>query len=70
MPEGVLSDGSVRVDKLLAKTNLAPSVSEAARRLKANAVEINGEKVVDLKYTPTTPELLVQCGKKWCRIRV
>jgi tyrosyl-tRNA synthetase len=70
MPDGVLSDGSVRVDKLLAKTNLAPSVSEAARRLKANAVEINGEKVVDLKYTPTTPELLVQCGKKWCRIRV
>lgn len=70
MPEGVLSDGSVRVDKLLAKTNLAPSVSEAARRLKANAVEINGQKVVDLKYTPTTPELLVQCGKKWCRIRV
>lgn len=70
LPEGVLADGHVRVDKLLAKTGLAPSVSEAVRRLKANAVEINGEKVVDLKYTPSSPELLVQSGKRWCRVRL
>ncbi len=70
MPEGVLADGHIRVDKLLAKTGLAPSVTEAVRRLKANAVEINGEKVVDLKYTPSSPELLVQSGKRWCRIRL
>ena len=70
MPEGVLADGHVRVDKLLAKTGLAPSVSEAVRRLKANAVEINGEKVVDLKYSPNSPELLVQSGKRWCRVRL
>lgn len=70
MPEGVLADGHVRVDKLLAKTGLAPSVSEAVRRIKANAVEINGEKVADLKYTPTSSELLVQSGKKWCRVYV
>ncbi|MCC6262293.1 MAG: tyrosine--tRNA ligase [Bryobacterales bacterium] len=70
LPEGVLMDGHVRVDKLLAKTGMAPSVSEAARRLKANAVEINGEKVVDLKYTPNSPELLVQSGKQWRRVRL
>ncbi len=70
MPEGVLADGHVRVDKLLAKTGLAPSVSEAVRRLKANSVEINGEKVVDLKYFPNSPELLVQSGKRWCRVRL
>lgn len=70
LPEGVLMDGHVRVDKLLAKTGMAPSVSEAVRRLKANAVEINGEKVVDLKYTPSSPELLVQSGKQWRRVRL
>lgn len=70
MPEGVFADGHVRVDKLLAKTGLAPSVSEAVRRLKANAVEINGQKVTDLKFTPSSPELLVQSGKRWCRVRV
>lgn len=70
MPDGVMADGSIRVDKLLAKTGLAPSVSEAVRRLKANAVEINGEKVTDLKYSPVTPEILVQSGKKWCRVRL
>ncbi len=70
LPEGVLMDGHVRVDKLLAKTGMAPSVSEAVRRLKANAVEINGEKVVDLKYTPSSPELVVQSGKQWRRVRL
>ncbi len=70
MPDGVMADGHVRVDKLLAKTGLAPSVSEAVRRLKANAVEINGEKVVDLKYAPSANELLIQSGKKWCRVRL
>jgi tyrosyl-tRNA synthetase len=70
MPDGVMADGSIRVDKLLAKTGLAASVSEAVRRLKANAVEINGEKVTDLRYSPVTPEILVQSGKKWCRVRL
>lgn len=70
LPEGVMSDGVIRVDKLLAKTGLAPSVSEAVRRLKANAVEINSEKTTDLKYSPNTSELLVQVGKQWRRIRV
>lgn len=70
LPEGVLADGVLRVDKLLAKTGLAPSVSEAVRRIKANAVEINGEKVTDLKYSPAAGELLLQSGKKWCRVRV
>ncbi|MCZ2157536.1 MAG: tyrosine--tRNA ligase [Bryobacterales bacterium] len=70
LPDGVMSDGVIRVDKLLAKTGLAPSVSEAVRRVKANAVEINGARVTDLKYAPNSPELLVQVGKQWRRIRL
>ena len=36
------------MDKLLAKVGLADSVSDAVRKIKAGAVEINGEKVEDL----------------------
>ena len=32
MPEGVIKDGVLRVDKLLAQIGLAPSVSEAVRQ--------------------------------------
>jgi len=70
LPEGMLHEGQIRVDKLLAKLGIAPSVSEAVRRLKANAVEINGAKVTELKYTPTSEELLLQVGRKWARIRL
>ncbi len=70
LPEGVSQDGQIRVDKLLAKLGIAPSVSEAVRRLKANAVEINGDKVTDLKYTPSSEELWLQVGRKWARIRL
>ena len=37
------TDKGIRVDKLLAQTGLADSVTDAARKLKAGAVEINGE---------------------------
>jgi tyrosyl-tRNA synthetase len=44
LPE-VVKDGAIRVDKLLARIGLAESVSDAARKIKAGAVEINGAKV-------------------------
>jgi len=69
LPDGVTKDGAVRVDKLLAKVGLAPSVSEAVRRIKAGAVEINGEKVNDLAF-PTSPEMVIQVGKNWRKVTV
>ena len=69
LPEDITKDGSVRVDKLLAKVGLAPSVSEAVRRIKAGAVEINGEKVKDLSF-PTAPEMVIQVGKSWRKVTV
>ena len=42
LPEGVRVGGGIRVDKLLAKIGLADSVSDAVRKIKAGAVEING----------------------------
>ena len=68
LPEGVQVDGCVRVDKLLAKIGLAASVSDAVRKLKANAVEINGEKHKELLLKDPPPELVIQVGKHWRRV--
>jgi tyrosyl-tRNA synthetase len=67
-PPGLRMDGAVRVDKLLARVGLADSVSDAVRKIKAGAVQINGEKVQEvlLKNAPT--ELLIQVGKNWRRV--
>jgi tyrosyl-tRNA synthetase len=59
-----------RIDKLLAKVGLAESVSDAVRKLKAGAVEVNGAKVPDQFFTPGPGELLIKVGKNWRRVRV
>jgi len=68
LPEGVMKDGAIRVDKLLARIGLAESVSDAARKIKAGAVEINGVKWTALTWTGSAPELLIQVGKNWRRV--
>jgi tyrosyl-tRNA synthetase len=68
LPEGVTKDGAIRVDKLLAKVGLAESVSDAVRKIKAGAVEINGEKVKDLALSSPPAELVIQVGKHWCKV--
>ena len=70
LPDGVMKDGAIRVDKLLAKIGLAESVSDAVRKIKAGAVEINGEKVKDLALPMSDPELIIQVGKNWRRVTV
>lgn len=68
LPDGVRVDGGIRVDKMMARTGLADSVSDAVRKIKAGAVEINGQRVHDLVLAGPPPELLVQVGKNWRRI--
>jgi tyrosyl-tRNA synthetase len=68
MPEGVCGDGGLRVDKLLARVGLCESVSDAVRKIKAGAVEINGEKVRELVLRAPAAELIVQVGKGWCKV--
>jgi tyrosyl-tRNA synthetase len=68
LPEGVRVEGGIRVDKLLARIGLAESVSDAVRKIKAGAVEINGQKVRDLLLPNPGPELLIQVGKNWRRV--
>jgi len=70
IPPQVITDKGVRVDKLLAMTALAPSVTDAARKIKAGAVEINGALQLDLLLVQPADLLVVRVGKKWKRVRV
>jgi tyrosyl-tRNA synthetase len=64
----VRAANGIRLDKLLAKIGLAESVSDAARKIKAGAVEINGEKVKDLALASPAAELVIQAGKNWRKV--
>jgi tyrosyl-tRNA synthetase len=68
LPEGAGSAAGIRMDKLLAKIGLADSVSDALRKIKAGAVEINGRKSTELVIAPDSRELVIQLGKRWKRV--
>ena len=68
LPETVRVATGIRVDKLLAKIGLASSVSDAVRKIKAGAVEINSEKVSDLTIPAPHADLVIQAGKSWRRV--
>jgi len=68
LPEGVRTPAGIRVDKMLARVGLFESVTEAVRKIKAGAVEINGEKVRDLVLPDPPPEMVVHAGKNWRKV--
>ena len=68
LPDGVRTENGIRVDKMLARTGLADSVTDAVRKIKAGAVEINGARVHDLAFPDPPAELVVQVGKNWRKI--
>jgi tyrosyl-tRNA synthetase len=69
LPAAAVTDKGIRVDKLLAQTGLADSVTDAARKLKAGAVEINGEIYKELLRTGAAGVLVIRVGKKWKRVK-
>jgi tyrosyl-tRNA synthetase len=66
----------IRLDKLLATLLLAPSVTEASRRIKAGAVEVNGaiHKELTMDGSALAAQgngtLVLRAGKQWKRIRL
>jgi len=69
LPDGVLGSAGVHVDKFIARLGLAESVTDAGRKRKAGAIEINGQRVTELVYSVAeTREMLVQVGKHWRRV--
>ena len=63
----VTADGRVRLDKLLAAIGLAESVSDAVRKLKQNAVKVNGE--VKLTRRLAGSEAIRSCCRSEERLR-
>ncbi len=71
LPEDLRIDSTIPVDKLLARVGLADSVSDAARKRKAGAVVIDGQKQIEPKYPLIAGSVhTIQVGKKWRRVAV
>ncbi len=68
LPPQTVTEKGIRVDKLLASVSLADSVSDATRKLKAGAVEINGNIHRDLVLSGASGTLVMRVGKKWKRV--
>jgi len=68
LPPQTVTDKGIRLDKLLATVSLADSVSDASRKLKAGAVEINGTIHRDLFLAGVYNVLVIRVGKKWKRV--
>lgn len=67
--ETITLDGApLRIDKVLARAGLAPSVSEATRKLKAGAVELNGERITDFVQLNSPGEYVLRLGKLWRKV--
>lgn len=63
-----LNSGPLRIDKVLARAGLAPSVAEATRKLKEGAVEVNGERITGFVTLTSPGEYVIRLGKKWKRV--
>jgi tyrosyl-tRNA synthetase len=68
LPEEARVANGIRVDKLLPRIGLAESVSDAVRKIKAGAVEIDGHKFQELVLSNPASELLIQVGKNWRKV--
>jgi tyrosyl-tRNA synthetase len=70
MPEIAVGGGPHKVGALIVLAGLAPSNSEAIRKIKEGAVQIDGEKVTDPQraYTVERP-MVVKLGRKYARVK-
>lgn len=70
LPPQASSEKGIRVDKLIALVGIADSVTDATRKIKAGAVEINGNVQKELLLTGARGTLVIRVGKKWKRVRI
>ena len=76
LPPHAGTPDKIRLDKLLATLSMAPSVTEASRRIKAGALEVNGTVYRDLHLDGTAfansgnNTLVIRAGKQWKRVRL
>ena len=72
LPAEMQGGSAIRLDKLLRASGLAQSGAEANRKLKENAVSVNGLKHREMSYEVPdgVSELVLKLGKKWARVRL
>ncbi len=72
LPAEMRNQSAIRIDKLLRAAGLARSGGEANRKLRENAVSVNGVKHREMSYEipAGTSELVLKFGKKWARVRL
>ncbi len=63
-----IEESPVRLDKLIAKAGLADSVADGQRKVKSNAVEVDGVRINELKMIEFPGSYVVRVGRKWKRI--
>jgi len=63
-----LDGGSLRIDKVLARAGLAASVSEATRKLKEGAVEVDGTRVTGFIELRSPGDYVIRLGRHWKRV--
>ncbi len=72
-PHAAVSDGSlqIKLDKLLARTGLASSVTDGVRKLKQNAVRLNGELKNEIVATVNAnAEFTLRAGKRMVKVTI
>ena len=72
LPPEMQGQSVIRIDKLLRVSGLATSGAEANRKLKENAVSVNGTRHREMSYEvpEDATELVLKFGKKWTRVRL
>jgi len=72
-PNAAVSDGhlQIKLDKLLARTGLATSVTDGVRKLKQNAVRLNGQLQNEIVATiDADTEFTLRAGKRMVKVAV
>jgi tyrosyl-tRNA synthetase len=70
LPAGTRGANGVQMAKLLVGVGLAESRTEAERRIKSGAVDVDGARWTDLLHPASGGTLTVRAGKKWKRVIV
>jgi tyrosyl-tRNA synthetase len=70
LPPGLMTDKGLRLDKLIAAVGLADSNTDANRKIKAGALEVNGEIRRELLLPDASGTIVLRAGKKWKRVRI
>ncbi len=69
LDEYLVTEPGLRIDKLLVRCGLAASGSEAQRKIKEGALEVDGARVSELVVLEFPGSYVLRLGKKWKKVQ-